>query len=183
MTERELEELIRECLRRRAGSLPLHEIEGRMNSDRPHWRNTVMLAVAAVLICATLAGAYGSAHRSAPPMATPQYPLPSTTLTSPSGSRQSQLNGIFHAAVIDGQACAWVGPVQKPTSWPPGWAIELHPTRLIDPRGRLVAHAGDMISASSTALHEKKPSTRCNGSARGAVALTSIHALHVNARD
>jgi hypothetical protein len=54
--------------------------------------------------------------------------------------------GRFHAAIVDGHACAWLGEM-RPMKWPAGWTVSFAPHAVLrDADGQIVANEGDNVS-------------------------------------
>jgi predicted small secreted protein len=60
---------------------------------------------------------------------------------------QAILSGPFHASITGNKACAWIGSVEMPTLWPPGYKVRTNPLQLIGPNGEVVANEGDTIES------------------------------------
>jgi hypothetical protein len=73
--------------------------------------------------------------------------------------------GPFHARLTERGACAWLGSADRvePTRWPSGWRVRLHPSALLDDRGVVVAHEGDVLSVAGGTRISTGKSPRCGG--------------------
>ena len=60
---------------------------------------------------------------------------------------QAFSSGPFHASITGNKACAWIGNVEVPTLWPPGYKVRTNPIQLIGPDGEVVANEGDTIES------------------------------------
>jgi hypothetical protein len=71
--------------------------------------------------------------------------------------------GPFHASVKDGKACAWLGDgdTEGAVRWPAGYSIRLHPTVLLDPSGRVIAHEGDTVSGGGGTVDKTDADSPC----------------------
>lgn len=76
---------------------------------------------------------------------------------------QALAQGPFHASVTDGKACAWLGSgdTEGAVRWPAGYRVRFHPTVLLDPSGRVVAHEGDTISGGGGTLDMTDAESPC----------------------
>lgn len=101
--------------------------------------------VAAAAIVVVLAGCSSTHHgKASQPTA---YPLVSDGYTTGQQWPTALRQGPFHARLINGTACAWVGDqVTVPTEWPAGWTVTFNPTRLHDAAGHVVALDGQQLS-------------------------------------
>jgi hypothetical protein len=82
------------------------------------------------------------------PASTPKvFPLPSDGWRPGDPALDALAIGPFHATRFkNGQVCAWLGTNFRPTLWPQGYHVRLHPVQLLGPGGRVVAGAGDVLS-------------------------------------
>ncbi len=108
-------------------------------------------AVLAILTQVPLGNSHPPAHPSTVAQAsTPQvriFALPSDGWKPGDPALDALATGPFHAARLpDGQVCAWLGTRFRPTLWPRGYHVRLHPVQLLGPRGQVIAHAGDVLS-------------------------------------
>lgn len=73
------------------------------------------------------------------------------------------VGGPFHASVRDGKACAWLGDAdtEGAVRWPAGYRIRLHPTVLLDPSDRVVAHEGDTVSGGGGTIDRTDADSPC----------------------
>jgi hypothetical protein len=88
------------------------------------------------------------------------YPLPSDGWKPGDFSLDALTGGPFHAARVNGQVCAWLGPQFRPMLWPAGYAVRLSPAALIAPDGTVVARGGQNVSAGGGG-ENAKPGTPC----------------------
>lgn len=91
---------------------------------------------------------------------------------------QALVTGPFHASVSNGHACAWIGRQRSPSAyfvWPDGWAVELNPTRLLDPAGQVVAREGQTPYMGGGLMFDRL-TTPCGSIEKGwAVGTVSTH--------
>lgn len=91
-----------------------------------------------------LTGCSSTHHAATPPVA---YPLVSDGWAPGQQSMTALRQGPFHARLVNGTACAWVGDQATiPTEWPAGWTVTFNPTRLRDPAGKVAAVDGQMLN-------------------------------------
>jgi hypothetical protein len=57
----------------------------------------------------------------------------------------AKIVGLFHAALTDDGARAWLGETYRPTLWPEGLRVRFDPTELIDADGHVLARQGDTL--------------------------------------
>jgi hypothetical protein len=105
---------------------------------------------------------------------TTTYALPSNGWTPGAATRDARFFGPFHATLIDGHACAWLGDTQVPSLWPADWRVRFEPTELIEPNGRVFASEGDTLLASGGGITPTAAPTQCGGNTGDAVSLTEL---------
>jgi hypothetical protein len=78
-----------------------------------------------------------------------EYRLPSDGWKPGSISMSAAFHGRFYATHTTSGACAWIGEPGERVNylWPAGYSIRLHPTELVDPTGKVIAHQGQEISS------------------------------------
>jgi hypothetical protein len=161
------EERIQDALLQ-AQPVPRHQFAGR--------RVAIAGSAAAVAAVSALAVTIGPAdlfgdHSPADPRtqsAIPQihragdgYPLWSDGWRPGDPALLALTEGRFHAAVVDGHACAWLGDM-RPMKWPAGWTVSFGPQAVLrDADGQIVAHEGDNLSVGGAATEIAKASDPC----------------------
>jgi hypothetical protein len=150
----DLDPVITAALSAEADSLTIPEWTEDTVSVRPpaRRRSWTALGVAAVVVAIAVTGtvlATRAPHKHIPtaPGTAVTYALPSNGWKPGDGTRDAAFFGPFHAALIDGHACAWLGNIQEPALWPAGWRVRFNPTELIDPDGHVFAREGDLLHA------------------------------------
>ncbi len=108
------------------------------------------------------------------PGPTVTYALPSNGWTPGAATMQAAFRGPFHAVLVDGHACAWLGNTQKPALWPAGWRVRFNPTQLIDPAGHVFAGEGDTLLASGGQIPPGAAAAQCGGETKNAASLTEL---------
>lgn len=75
---------------------------------------------------------------------TRSYPLPSDGWGPGRGAMEAMSSSRFHATLTRSGACTSDGAISY--LWPAGYRVRFHPTVLLDPRGKIVAHEGQYIT-------------------------------------
>jgi hypothetical protein len=105
----------------------------------------------AVVVVAVLAVAVApsrmspSASAASTDKARRSYALPSNGWKPGEDAMLALTGGAFHAKLEPTGACAWLGSGDEAYTWPAGYRVRLHPTVLLDARGRVVAKEGDVV--------------------------------------
>jgi len=137
------------------GATLLADVHARRQRRRPKTLAAAVVAVAGVaaviaMVTQLLPGdGRGRAQPSpaAPASTSRVFPLPSDGWKPGNPALDALAIGPFHATRLkDGQACAWLGARFRPTLWPQGYHVRLHPVELLGPGGRVIAEAGDVLS-------------------------------------
>jgi hypothetical protein len=78
-----------------------------------------------------------------------EYRLPSDGWKPGDISMSAAFHGRFYAIHTTSGACAWIGEPGERVNylWPAGYSIRLHPTELVNPKGKVIAHQGQEISS------------------------------------
>jgi hypothetical protein len=72
------------------------------------------------------------------------FPLPSDGWRPGRATMQAISSAPFHASLTGSGACTSGGSMEY--LWPAGYRVRFHPTELLDPAGRIVAHQGQYIT-------------------------------------
>jgi hypothetical protein len=148
--------------------------QGRSGSARRTALGSAALVVAVAVTVTVLVSRAPQEHTPISP-GTTTYALPSNGWKPGDGTMDEAFFGPFHATLIDGQACAWLGNTQGPYLWPAGWRVRFNPTELIDPNGRVFATEGDLLHAGGGHLViPPGVPTQCSGKNDSAVSLTEL---------
>jgi hypothetical protein len=85
------------------------------------------------------------------------------------------LLGHFHATLTSSGACAWMGTPHQGTlyMWPAGYRVRFHPTELLSPNGKVVAHQDQKVSASGGVFLTQPADPRYCGTAEKVVVIES----------
>ncbi len=75
---------------------------------------------------------------------TRSYPLPSDGWKPGQGAMEALSSGPFQATLTKSGPCTSDGSTGY--LWPAGYKVRFHPTVLLDPKGRVVAHQGQYIT-------------------------------------
>jgi hypothetical protein len=77
------------------------------------------------------------------------YRLPSDGWKPGDISMAAAFHGRFFATLTISGACAWIREPGERVNylWPAGYSIRLHPTELVNPMGKVIAHQGQEISS------------------------------------
>lgn len=65
-------------------------------------------------------------------------------------SRLAHIEGTLASSWQEGDGCVWLGTgedEQEPLVWPRGFKARFRPLEILDDKGKVVAHEGDLISA------------------------------------
>jgi hypothetical protein len=85
--------------------------------------------------------------------------------------------GQFHATLTTSGACAWMSTPHKGTVylWPVGYRVRFHPTALLSPNGKVVAHQDQKVHAGGEAqvLSAQNVVSRYCGTAKQVVLIES----------
>jgi hypothetical protein len=141
-------------------------------------------AVAATVLTVGAADLFGDDSPISPGRSGPPQTLSSGHALWSDGWQPGDLSllalatGRFHAALVDGQACAWLGQM-RPMKWPMGWTVSFEPDAVLrDADGQIVAHEGDQVSfGGGLSGTDAKPSDPC-GPAGAEIWLVQSGLLH-----
>lgn len=80
---------------------------------------------------------------------THEYRLPTDGWKPGDSHLTAGIFGRFHATLTRSGACAWMAPLYQGTVylWPAGYRVRFHPTELLSPSGKVVAHQGQKVHA------------------------------------
>jgi hypothetical protein len=132
------------------------------------------LVVAAATTVTVLAARAPEKHVAVSPGTTVTYALPSNGWTPGAATMDAAFRGSFHAALVDGHACAWLGDTRAPSLWPAGWRVRFNPTQLIEPNGHVFASEGDTLLASGGQIPSGSAAAQCGGNTKSAASLTEL---------
>jgi hypothetical protein len=132
------------------------------------------LVVAVAMTVTVLASRAPDKRVPVSPGTTVTYALPSNGWTPGAATMDAAFRGPFHAALVDGHACAWLGNTQKPALWPAGWRVRFNPTELIEPSGHVFASEGDTLLASGGRIPPGAAAAQCGGDTKSASSLTEL---------
>jgi hypothetical protein len=132
------------------------------------------LVVAAATTVTVLAARAPERHVAVSPGTTVTYALASNGWTPGAATMDAAFRGPFHAALVDGHACAWLGNTQQPSLWPAGWRVRFHPTQLIEPNGHVFASEGDALLARGGRIPPGAADAQCGGDTNAAASLTQL---------
>jgi hypothetical protein len=101
------------------------------------------------VVGAACGGRQPIARPSSPPSISPTAAtaLPSDGWRPGDIAMSALTGGRFHAAVVRGTVCAWLGDSFRPMLWPAGYRVRLRPVELIAPSGAVVAREGQRTGA------------------------------------
>ena len=102
------------------------------------WTTCLVIGAASVAIPLSTAAAGTPAQRAR------SYPLPSDGWKPGQSAMEAISSAPFHATLTRSKACTPNGSVSY--LWPAGYRVRFHPTVLLDPTGRVVAHEGQYIT-------------------------------------
>jgi hypothetical protein len=85
----------------------------------------------------------------------PIFDLPSNGWRPGMPSRAACLDGRFRAVRHGDQVEAWLGGRRGWHTWPEGWRVRFDPVELIDPNGRVVARAGEMVRSAGGLMSDE----------------------------
>jgi|ERR1700722_12251392 hypothetical protein len=104
-------------------------------------RWTTCLVIGAV---ASVALPISDAFAAAPSQRTRTYPLPSDGWRPGQAAMEAISSSPFHATLSRSGTCTSDGSISY--LWPVGYRVRFHPTVLLDPKGKVVAHQGQYIT-------------------------------------
>ena len=83
------------------------------------------------------------------------------------------LLGRFHATLTSSGACAWMGTPHEGTLylWPAGYRVRFHPTELLSPNGKVVAHQDQKLNAGGGVFPTQPADPRYCGTAEHVVVI------------
>ena len=137
------------------GTTLLEDVHARLHHRRHRTLAAAVVAIAAVaavagIVTQLLPGDTRGPARplpAAPAGSSKVFPLPSDGWKPGDPALDALAIGHFHATRLEnGQVCAWLGASFRPTLWPQGYHVRLHPVQLLGPGGRVIAKAGDVVS-------------------------------------
>jgi hypothetical protein len=145
---------------------------------------TAVAAVAATVLTVGRADLFGDDSPISPGRAGPPRTLSSGHALWSDGwqpgdpSLLALTTGRFHAALVDGHACAWLDQM-RPMKWPKGWTVSFEPNAVVrDADGQIVAHEGDQVTfGGGLSGTDAKPSDPC-GPAGDEIWLVQSELLH-----
>jgi hypothetical protein len=131
--------------------------------------SAVAVAVAAIVVVSTVVIPAGGRH-DAPaarpsPTAGPKggaVLLPTDHWRPGDGAMLAAIAGKLIIGTRGEAVCAWIGTRHTAILWPEGYAVRTQPPELIDPGGRVIAHAGDRIGSGGGG-DTAKSTGPCNG--------------------
>jgi hypothetical protein len=103
-----------------------------------------LTACLVVGVLASVVGPLSGASAATSRHRTLSYPLPSDGWKPGQGAMEAISSGPFHATLTQSGACTSSASVDY--LWPAGYRVRFHPTVLLDPRGRVVAHQGQYVT-------------------------------------
>lgn len=141
------EDLLRETFRHRAAEHAPDTgtmIPGVFARYRRRRRRTVTASAALVLVAAAMTSVLvvGSSDKAADARS---YPLPTTGASADAPYDLAAATGRFHAWMTSDGACASVGDTYA-FVWPSHFRVTLHPVRLLDQHGKVVAKGGELVT-------------------------------------
>jgi len=98
----------------------------------------LVVGVLAGVVFPVVAAAETSTNR------TRSYPLPSDGWKPGQAAMQALSSGPFRAKLIHSRVCTSDGSMDY--LWPAGYRVRFHPTVLLNPTGRVVAHQGQNVT-------------------------------------
>ena len=107
---------------------------------------------------------------SSPHVGSGLYSLPSDGWKPGHPSMLALLDGRFGAKLTADGACGGLGSTTA--LWPVGYKVRFHPTELVNPRGAVVAHEGQRLTAAGGVDPPTFPGNRC-GNAKQYEVITS----------
>ena len=120
-----------------------------MGSVGARLRTPLIASLAIFTVVATLGSAASGASTSPSSARSREYRLPSDGWKPGEVSQTALALGPFHAKLTASGAQAWIGNSEIATLWPDGYRVRFRPTELINAKGKVVAHAGQWISAAA----------------------------------
>lgn len=152
---------------------PFERLRGRARWRNRRRRAASTMAVAAGLaaivvgITATLARSDGSGTSTAKPTSKGGSPselmlLPTDHWQPGEPSEDALLFGKLIIAQQRGSVCAWIGSRATAVLWPQGYRVRLRPADVIDAAGKVVARAGQTVTAGGGGM-EATSAGPCNG--------------------
>jgi hypothetical protein len=100
--------------------------------------------VALLVLSGTLAGPWSGASATTPRHHVRSYPLPSDGWRFGDPAMEAISSAPFEPVLTGSGACTPRGSVDY--LWPLGYRVRFHPTVLLDPAGRVVAHQGQYVT-------------------------------------
>jgi hypothetical protein len=188
----DLDRVITAALTAEADALPVADwsedtvaARERRHSSRPHRvrharrRSWAVIGAAAVVVAVAatatvLATRAPDKHTSVPPATATGYALPTNGWRPGDAGLMALFSGPFHAVLVDGHACAWLGDTKRPSIWPADWQVRFNPTQLIDPNGHVFANEGDVLSAGGGYTTAKDALAHCGAGAREVPSLNRL---------
>jgi hypothetical protein len=98
----------------------------------------------AIGVLASVALPLSGGSAATPPQRTRSYPLPSDGWKPGQGAMEAISSAPFHARLTRSRTCTSDGSISY--LWPAGYRVRFHPTVLLDPTGKVVAHQGQYIT-------------------------------------
>jgi hypothetical protein len=118
-----------------------------MGSTGALLRRSLIATLAIFTVVAALSSMTSGASPSPSSARFREYKIPSDGWKPGEASQLALVLGPFHAKLTASGAQAWVGSRETATLWPYGYRVRFHPTELINAKGKVVALAGQRISA------------------------------------
>lgn len=103
-----------------------------------------LIAILVAGVVASLACPLSGASAATLSQRTRSYPLPSDGWKPGEAAMEAVTSAPFHATLTQSGTCTSGRSVDY--LWPAGYRVRFHPTVLLDPAGRIVAHQGQYVT-------------------------------------